>query len=259
MANVALIIAGGVGERMGNAIPKQFMDVAGKPVLVWTISAFQSHHDIDAIYVVCLNGWEQEVLEYKEKYKLSKLEQVVTGGDTGFQSIRNGLNAIAEKYKNDDIVLIHDAVRPMVSHEIISDNIATVKKYGNAITCIPCYEAMLYAPDGRKATKSVPRETLQRTQTPQGFKLSSILRAHALADSVGITNSVASCTLFAELGLPTFISRGSEKNIKLTTTDDIDILEVLIKAKNQNENKSIFKRARAYKQRNIKKMRNLGK
>ena len=132
---------------------------------------------------------------------------------------------------SDDIVLIHDAIRPMVSAEIISDNIRVAREYGNAITVIPCAEAMMETEDGKVSVGSYPRDRLKRTQTPQAFRIGDICDLHRRALAAGITNSVASCTLKIEMGEQVYFSSGSEKNIKLTTVEDIDIFKALLAAK----------------------------
>ena len=231
MKTIALIIAGGSGARMHQDIPKQFLTVYEKPVIVYTLEAFQNHPEIDAIEVVCVDGWEQMVTAYAKQFNIDKLIAVVPGGKNGQDSIRNGLFELEKRYDESDIVLIHDAIRPMVSAEIISDCLMKTKQYGNAITAIPCAEAMLTTNDGIEAGDSYPRDNLKRTQTPQGFKLGDIWSAHREALEKGITASVASCTMMIELGKKVFFSQGSEKNIKLTTVDDIDIFKALLVSK----------------------------
>ncbi|WP_322153597.1 IspD/TarI family cytidylyltransferase [Paratractidigestivibacter sp.] len=226
--NVALVIAGGVGARMGQDIPKQFLSVNDKPVIVYTLEAFQNHSEIDSIAVVCVDGWQDMLRAYARQFGISKLDLVVAGGENGQDSIRNGLFALEERFSGDDIVLIHDAIRPMVSDDIISDCIATTKEYGNAITVIPCAEAMLTTDDARVSTGSYPRDGLKRTQTPQGFRLGDICQLHRDALDAGITNSVASCTLMVEMGRQVYFSKGSERNVKLTTVEDIDIFKALL-------------------------------
>ena len=173
MKNIALIIAGGVGARMHQDIPKQFINVKDKPVIMYTLEAFQKHPNIDAIEVVCLDGWHDILRAYSKQFEITKLENIVSGGETGLQSIRNGLNDIAQRYtSNDDIVLIHDAIRPMVSQDIISDNIRVCREYGNAITVIPCTAVMLKTTDSVTSNDQIPRDNLKITQTPQTFFLS---------------------------------------------------------------------------------------
>ena len=215
MKNIALIIAGGVGARMHQDIPKQFINVKDKPVIMYTLEAFQKHPNIDAIEVVCLDGWHDILRAYSKQFEITKLENIVSGGETGLQSIRNGLNDIAQRYtSNDDIVLIHDAIRPMVSQDIISDNIRVCREYGNAITVIPCTAVMLKTTDSVTSNDQIPRDNLKITQTPQTFFLSDILKAHKEAIKKGINDSIASCSLYVELGKKLYLSIGSEKNIK---------------------------------------------
>ena len=226
--NIALIIAGGSGQRMNQDIPKQFLNVNDKPVIIYTLEAFKRHPNIDKIEVVCLDGWQEILRAYCKQFGITKLANVVEGGENGQSSIRNGLWDLKEMYDENDLVLIHDAIRPMVSEEIISDAIRVCKKYGNSISVIPCAEAMLKTEDGVSSLEQIPRDNLKRTQTPQTFVLKDIVAAHEEALEKGITNSVASCTLYIELGKKLYFSAGSEKNIKLTTPDDIDIFKSLL-------------------------------
>ena len=232
MANIGMIIAGGVGARMGQDIPKQFINVYDKPVIVYTMEAFQKHPDIDAIEIVCVDDWIGALKAYAKQFGIAKLENVVSGGKNGQDSIRNGLYDIVERHNsNDDIVLIHDAIRPMVSQEIITDNIRVCREKGNAITVVPCTAAMLKTYDSFSTTEQVPRDNLKITQTPQAFFVKDIVGAHEEALRKGITNSVASCTMYIELGRKLYMSKGSEKNLKLTTTEDIEIFKALLRAK----------------------------
>lgn len=231
MANIGLIIAGGSGNRMHQDIPKQFITVNERPVIVYTLEAFEKHPEIDAIAVVCIEGWGQVLWAYAKQFNISKLKYVVPGGRNGQDSIRNGVMELEKHFALKDIVLIHDAIRPMVSAEIISDNIRVAMEHGNAITVIPCAEAMMQTEDGVVSVGSYPRERLKRTQTPQAFHIGQICDLHRRALEVGITNSVASCTLMIEMGEQVYFSAGSEKNIKLTTVEDIDIFKALLAAK----------------------------
>lgn len=231
MSNIALLIAGGSGNRMHQDIPKQFLTVNERPVIVYTLEAFEKHPEIDAIAVVCIEGWEQVLWAYSKQFNISKLKYVVAGGKNGQDSIRNGVYELEKHYSPEDIVLIHDAIRPMVSAEIISDNIRVAREFGNAVTVIPCAEAMMQTEDGKHSVGSYPRDRLKRTQTPQAFRIGDICDLHRRALEAGITNSVASCTLKIEMGEQVYFSAGSEKNIKLTTVEDIDIFKALLAAK----------------------------
>ncbi len=166
--NIALIIAGGSGNRMGQDIPKQFMHVDGAPIIIHTMQCFQQHPDIGMIAVVCLKGWETVLQSYANQFSITKLQHIFPGGDSGMASIHNGIYGLREVgCQDDDMVLIHDAVRPLLSQEIISSNIATCKAYGYAITGIKCREAILESADGFSSTTSIPRDTLIRTQPPR--------------------------------------------------------------------------------------------
>lgn len=232
MKNIALVIAGGVGARMGQDIPKQFINVFDKPVIVYTLEAFQKNPEITGIEVVCLDGWHETLRAYARQFGIAKLENIVSGGKNGQDSIRNGLYDIRERHSEEDtIVLIHDAIRPMVSQKIISDSIRVCRKYGNAITVVPCTAAMLKTYDSFSTEEQVPRDNLKITQTPQTFFLKDIIEAHKEALDKGITNSVASCTMYIELGRKLYMSQGSEKNLKLTTAEDIEIFKALLNSK----------------------------
>ena len=230
MKNVALLIAGGSGNRMGQDIPKQFMHVDGCPIIIHTMKCFQLHPDIDAIAVVCLKGWETVLQAYANQFSITKLEWIFPGGSTGMESIHNGIYGLKnEGCEDEDLVLIHDSVHPLLSQDIISSNIAICKAYGYAITGIQCREAILESEDGFVSSTSIPRDRLIRTQTPQTFRLKNIIDVHEEAKLKGIVNSVASCTLIAEVGgREMHIVPGSEKNIKITTVEDLEILKALM-------------------------------
>lgn len=234
--NIALLIAGGTGNRMGQDIPKQFMSVDNCPIIIHTMKCFQQHPDIDSIAVVCLNGWETVLQSYANQFNITKLQYIFMGGANGQESIKNGIYGLKDAgMKDADIILIHDGVRPLLSSEIISSNIATCMAFGYAITGIRCREAILESEDGFNSNHSIPRDRLIRTQTPQTFRLGKIIAAHELAKLRGITNSVASCTLLTELGgFNMHIVPGSEKNIKITTTEDLEIFKALMHTTKDN-------------------------
>ena len=215
---------------MGQDIPKQFMHVDDCPIIVHTLLAFERHPDIHGIAVVCLDGWQTVLRSYANQFSVTKLKWIFKGGESGMESIHNGIYGLREEgCQGEDLVLIHDAVRPLLSQDIISSNIAICQKYGYAITGIRCREAILESEDGFSTTKSIPRDKLIRTQTPQTFRLRNIIEAHEEAAGRGIENSVASCTLMAELGgREMHIVPGSEKNIKVTTVEDLEILKALM-------------------------------
>ena len=226
--NIGLIIAGGVGARMQMTTPKQFLMVQGKPILVYTMEAFERNESIDAIGIVCLKGWEDMVWKYAKKYHITKLKWMTLGGDTGMQSLRNGMLMLKEHCSPDDIIVIHDAVRPLISDNIINANIAGVIQNGNAITCIPCTEALLRSEDSETSVEEVNRDMIQRTQTPQSLYLSKFIEIHEEAKTRGITNMVATCSLLAALGETLYIVPGEGTNFKITTREDIELMEAYL-------------------------------
>lgn len=227
--NIALLTAAGTGTRMHQDIPKQFIHVDNKPIIIHTMEAFQNHPSIDAILVVTLESWTEVLKAYANQFNISKLRWVVPGGETGQDSIRNGLNKLREEFPNEDVVvMVHDGNRAMVSSEIISDSLATFAKRGSAVAVIPCTEVVFESDDGVSSHVSTEREKLFRTQTPHTYKLSDLLWAHEEAEKKGIKGTAASCMLMKELGKETYFSKGSEENIKITTLDDLRIFKALL-------------------------------
>ena len=226
--NIALLTAAGTGTRMHQDIPKQFIHVDNKPVIIHTMEAFQKHPSIDAIVVVTLESWSEVLRAYAKQFNITKLKWVVPGGATGQESIRNGLEKIAEEMSPEDVVMVHDGNRPMISSEVISDSLATFARYGSAVAVIPCTEVVFESEDGISSKVSTPREKLFRTQTPHTYSVKELLDAHKKAEELGITNTAASCMLMKELGRETYFSRGSEENLKITTTEDLKIFKALL-------------------------------
>ena len=233
--NIALLTAAGTGTRMHQDIPKQFIHVDNKPIIIHTMEAFQSHPSIDGIIVVTLESWSEVLWAYAKQFNITKLEWVVPGGATGQESIRKGLNALKKELPNEDVVvMVHDGNRPLVSSEVISDSLATYAKYGSAVAAIPCTEVVFESDDGKSSCVSTERERLFRTQTPHTYKLDDLLSAHKAAEEKGIKNTAASCMLMKELGKMTYFSKGSEENLKITTTDDLKIFKALLHTRQDN-------------------------
>lgn len=228
---IAILTAGGIGSRTHQDIPKQFLNVNNKPIIIYTLEAFQKHPNIDEICVVVLEGWDQILWAYAKQFNITKLKYVVTGGETGQQSIYNGLEAIRKTHADDDVVVIHDGNRPMVSQDVITDNLVKQKMFGSAVTSIPCTEVVFVSENKTNSNESIPRENLQRTQTPHSYYLGELWNAHMEAKEKGITNTAASCSLMEILGKTTYFSKGSEKNLKITTVEDIEIFKALLAAK----------------------------
>lgn len=228
---IGLIIAGGVGARMHQDIPKQFLTVYEKPVIVYTMEEMQKHPQIDEIAVVCVDGWENVLQAYAKQFGITKLKHIFPGGSNGQASIRNGVWGLEKDHDADDIVLIHDAIRPMTSPDIFTECIQATIKYGCAITVIPCAEVMLTTADQKTANGVYPRDELKRTQTPHGFRLGLICDLQRRSQEIGMNEATASCSLAVDLGQEVHFCHGSERNIKLTTVEDIDIFKALLMAK----------------------------
>lgn len=232
--NVALLTAAGTGTRMHQDIPKQFIHVDNKPVIIHTMEAFQKHPSIDAIIVVTLESWVDVLWAYAKQFNVDKLKWVIPGGETGQESIYNGLMKIKEECGEDSTVMIHDGNRPLVSSEVISDSLVTYKKYGNAVAVIPCVEVVFESEDGVSSMVSTEREKLFRTQTPHTYKLKDIIACHDEAKEKGLKATAASPMLMKELGKMSYFSKGSEENLKITTVEDLKMFEALLHTKKES-------------------------
>lgn len=234
--NVAVIIAGGSGSRMRQDIPKQFINVYDKPVIIYTLETFQKHPEIDAIEVVCIDGWHDVLRAYAKQFGVDKLRWVVSNGSTAQESIRNGLLGLRNDCKEKDIVIIHDGIRPMVDEFVLSDIIIKCKQYGNAVTSLPYNEQIFVADDERSTTKYIPRETLRRVSTPQAYTYQKLSWAYetAFSQQIGIQAGTYANTLMVELGERLYFAAGSEKNIKLTTKDDLELFKAYLKMERDN-------------------------
>ena len=231
--NVAVIIAGGVGSRMGMSVPKQFVTIDNKPVLIYTMECFQNHPMIDAIELVCIDGWQETAQRYADKYGITKLREIVTGGENGQESIRNGVYALDGVCGEDDVVVIHDGIRPLVDESVLSDVIVKCKQYGNAVTSMPYNEQIFIKDDELSTTKYIPRETLRRVATPQAYKFGLLYEKYreAFEKKIGIYGSSYTNTMMVDLGVRLYFAAGSDKNIKLTTKDDLELFLGYLKTK----------------------------
>ena len=232
MANIAIIIAGGSGSRMGQDIPKQFINVYDKPVLIYTLEGFQRHPQIDAIEVVCIDGWHDIVWAYAKQFNIDKLKWIVSGGKTGQESIRNGVYNLEGKCAPEDIIVIHDGIRPLVDATVLSDVIVKCSQYGNAVTSLPYNEQIFVADDDVSTVQYIPRETLRRVATPQAYRFSLLDSKYheAFEKEIGIYGSSYTNTMMVELGERLYFAAGSDKNIKLTTKDDLEMFKAYLKA-----------------------------
>ncbi len=235
----ALIFAGGTGKRMNTkTLPKQFLELHGKPIIIHTIEHFESHPEIKDIVVVCVDDWLDYCKDLLAKFNIKKVSQIVPGGETGQMSIFNGLEALREKYQgNDDYVLIHDGVRPLIDEEIISKNIESVKKYGTAITVKPVIETVVQVDEEDIINNVIERSTCQTAVAPQSFLLSEIYSLHMRAQAEKLFDMTDSATLARYFGLPLHTVMGGSENIKITTPSDFYIFRAIYEAR---ENAQIF-------------------
>ena len=237
--NIAVIFAGGVGSRMHSKDrPKQFLEMYNKPIIIHTLEYFENHQMIDAIAVVCIESWIPYLNELLYKFRIEKVKKVVPGGETGQLSIYNGLKAAKEiAGEEKSIVLIHDGVRPLINEKLITDNIESVKKYGNSVTSGIVKETIVEIDDDHDI-KFVPDRAHSRVaKAPQCFYLEDILSAHTTALNEGKTNFIDSCTMMQYYGYCLHMTDGPYENIKITTPDDFYTMRAILEAK---ENAQIY-------------------
>ncbi|WP_238652134.1 IspD/TarI family cytidylyltransferase [Paenibacillus piscarius] len=229
--NFAIIIAAGSGSRMNQDIPKQFINIYDKPILIYTLEGFQKHPEIDGIGVVCLDGWHDILKAYANQFNITKLQWIISGGDSGQESIRNGVNYLKDVCEDDDTIIIHDGIRPMVDDSVLSDVIIKCEKYGNAVSSLPYNEQIFRVKDNISTSEYIPRETLRRVSTPQAYKFGKLIWAYqeAFDKKIGIFGSAYTNTMMVDLGETLYFAAGSEKNIKLTTRDDLEMFKAYLK------------------------------
>lgn len=234
----AIILAGGTGQRMNLDIPKQFINVNDKPLIIYTLDAFQKHPKVDRILVVCKEGWHDILRAYAKQYGITKLEWIIDGGATGQESIRNGVFFLEEHCSPEDIVIIHDGIRPLVDENVLSDVIVKCGIYGNAVTSMPYNEQIFVKKDEETTTEYIPRETIRRVSTPQAYRYDKLLWGYkkAFEEKIGIYGSSYTNTMMVDLGETLHFAIGSDKNIKITTQDDLDLFRALLQNKNNRGN-----------------------
>ncbi len=226
----ALIFAGGTGQRMNTrSKPKQFLELHGKPVIIYTIEHFEYHAEIDNIVVVCLKDRIDELKGLLKRYSITKVSEIVPGGETGHDSIYNGLKAMEGTAKEGDIVLIHDGVRPLITGNLISENIEAVRKYGNAITSEPARESVLQSKDGENVDVVPDRSMMYVAKAPQSFYFTDIMKIYEMAKNQG-RRSIDSAHLLSMYNVPMHIVRSVKNNIKITEPADFYIFRALFEA-----------------------------
>ena len=236
--NYAVIFAGGAGRRMHTkSRPKQFLEYQGKPIIIYTLELFDNHSMIDGIVVACVEEWIPFLEKMLKKFEISKVKSIVSGGNTGQESIYKGLAAANELSQSDeDIVLIHDGVRPLITEQTITDNIEMVQKEGSCITCIPATETFIVnQPDG---SMEIPtRDNSLIARAPQSFYLRDILQAHEQARAEGRHDFIDSCSMMHHYGHKLGKVIGPMENIKITTPTDYFVFKAMVEV---HENQQIF-------------------
>nr|WP_269140847.1 IspD/TarI family cytidylyltransferase [Pectinatus frisingensis] len=233
-----MVFAGGTGIRMRTTgKPKQFIELYGKPIIIYTLEVFDRHPDIDNIIVPCVTGWEKYLADLVEKFHLKKVKKIITGGVNTQESKLKALNAIRSTCKDNDIILLHDAVRPLVTEKMISDNILCVKKYGSAVTAVPFTETGIISDNGEETQKTIIRNTLYIAKAPQSFYFKDVLRSHTLGQNMPYRITIDTVSLMTELGEKVHLVPCTTTNIKITTPEDYYIFKALVDLK---ESRDIF-------------------
>ncbi|MDE7107801.1 MAG: 2-C-methyl-D-erythritol 4-phosphate cytidylyltransferase [Clostridiales bacterium] len=231
--NIALILAGGSGKRMGQDIPKQFLTINEKPIIIYTLENFQFNENIDEILVVCIDGWQTVLKAFASQFGITKLKYVVDGSETLQESIFNGVKTLYETNSGDTCVIVHDGIRPLVDESVLNDVIDKCYKYGNGVTSMPYNEQIFIIENETCTKKYIPREMLRRVSTPQAYRLETLYKRYeqAFRENIGISGSSYVNTMMADLGETLYFACGSDKNIKLTTVDDFNIFKAYLAAK----------------------------
>ncbi|MBP3367027.1 MAG: 2-C-methyl-D-erythritol 4-phosphate cytidylyltransferase [Treponema sp.] len=228
MKNVAVILAGGIGSRIGGAMPKQFLSLNDKPVIVHTLENFQRNKNIDGIVVVCVKDWMAHLQEILEEYKISKVQAVIEGGSSGHDSTRNGIFFLRGKLEADDYIVIHDAARPILPQAAIDCMLHVAHEKGNASLAIPCYETVLYTEDRKSGCSQLDRSRIMRIQTPQAYRFGPMLRLYERAEAEDRHDFVYADLVLVHYGETVYFSKGFANNIKITRKEDIPLCKALM-------------------------------
>lgn len=225
--NTALILAGGVDGRFSMDIPKQFVNVNNRPIIVYTMEIFQNHPDIDEIIVTCLDGWQEMVRVYAKQFNISKLKTILPGGRNAQESTYHGLKYLKEYMGKGDIVVIHDAIRPMVPRELITDSIRVCRKKGMGVAATFVMDAIIHSDNGVDGDKYINRDELKKVQTPQAFDFEWLWKIHNRAIEEGCLGSWDNSSLLTKMGEKIYFSKGSDLNLKINTTEDVEMFRAL--------------------------------
>lgn len=229
MKNYVILLAGGVGKRMQSEIPKQFLEVDGKPIIVYTIENFQRNEQIEKIVVVCVKDWIEHLRNLIQKYSLTKVEWITEGGDTGHDSIRNGVFFLKDKIEPNDFIIVHDAVRPILPQKAIDEVIRVAHENGNASSSIACHPPIVYTEDFKSGIKDVDREHVMLTASPQMFRYDLALKCYEKAEQENKHNFTFTSSLLIHYGERVYFAKGTTSNIKVTQKEDLALFDALLK------------------------------
>lgn len=228
MKNYVILLAGGVGKRMNADIPKQFIEVNGKPIIAYSIENFQRNNQVEKIVVVCVKQWQEHLKEIVAKYNLSKVEWIIEGGDTGHDSIRNGVFFLKDKIEPDDYIIVHDAVRPVLPQKAIDEVLKVAHKEGNACSSVACHPPIVYMDDFKSGITDVDREHVMLTASPQVFKYSLALKCYEKAEQENKHNFTFTSSMLIHYGERVYFAKGTTNNIKITTKADLALFKALL-------------------------------
>lgn len=234
--NIAIIFAGGTGQRMNiSSKPKQFLELNGKPIIIYTLEHFERHDMIDGIIVVCVKEWINYCRELVERFNIKKIKAIIPGGETGFLSRYEGIKEAARLYEEDTICLMHDGVRPLIDQDIISRNIITVQQKGSAVTVAPAIETIAIKDNGNKVGQIIDRSKCQMAKAPQSFILRDLLQAHVQAVKSGMRDCIDTAYLMQQSGYDVYTVEGSSQNIKITTPTDYYTFKAIMEIKEDSD------------------------
>lgn len=228
MKDYVILLAGGVGKRMESEIPKQFLEVNKKPIIIYTIENFQRNPQIEKIVVVCVKNWIDHLKKLIHKYSLTKVAWVTEGGETGHDSIRNGVFFLRDKINPDDFIIVHDAVRPILPQKAIDEVLRVAHKYGNASSSIVCHPPIVYTEDHKSGVEDVDRDHVMLTASPQAYKYSLAIKYYEKAEAENKHNFTFTSSLLIHYGERVFFAKGTTSNIKITKKEDIALFGALL-------------------------------
>lgn len=228
MKNYVIILAGGIGKRMGSDIPKQFLEIRGKPIITYSIENFQINPQIEKIVVICVKEWIPYVKKLVEDYHLTKVKWIIVGGETGHDSIRNGVFFLKDKIEQDDYIIIHDAVRPVLPQKAIDEVIRVAHEKGNASSSVVCHPPIVYTEDGYSGITDVDRDHVMLTASPQAYRYSLALKCYTQAEIENLHDTTFTSSLLIHCGERVYFAKGTTCNIKVTRKEDLALFQALL-------------------------------